>query len=309
MASYTMKLQTYIEKWSQYEEGLSTAERIERGRQKLFDFSYPIFDENYRKVFETHFIRNFYMREIGFETEGLFKFHLETWLLINMPYWNKMFESELIEFDPLKNVDVTKDYNRKKDRNQNDNRDIVENVTSDGQAHTTDKQDMASNSVTDQTHGETSSGQKDSTGSVTDNNFSREVSAKQPDSRLALTTNDGEGVIEYADNIEEDSTNNKRNTTDKQTTSGKMDSTDHITSDTKANSNAVGDATTHNESDTTRNDKLASKINDLEDYISHEVGKIGTETYQEMIQKYRDILLRIEVKIFREMEQLFMLVY
>nr|prf protein p11,lower collar [Bacillus phage phi29] len=89
MSSYTMQLRTYIEMWSQGETGLSTAEKIEKGRPKLFDFNYPIFDESYRTIFETHFIRNFYMREIGFETEGLFKFHLETWLMINMPYFNK----------------------------------------------------------------------------------------------------------------------------------------------------------------------------------------------------------------------------
>ena len=47
--------------FSQYEEDLTTAQKIEKGRTKLFDFNYPIFDENYRSVFETHFIRNFYI--------------------------------------------------------------------------------------------------------------------------------------------------------------------------------------------------------------------------------------------------------
>lgn len=309
MSSYTTQLKTIIEQATQYEPGLSTRERIEKGRTKLFDFDYPIFDENYRKVFETHFIRNFYMREIGFETEGLFKFQLETWLIINMPYWNKMFQSELIKFDPLKNVDVTRDYNRKKDRNQNDVRDITQNNVTDGNSHSVDKQDMTSDSKTDQTHAETSSGQKDESGSVTDDNFSRDIKADTPDTRLALTTEDGEGILEYASQIEEDTENNKRSTTGKQTTSGKVDSIDKSTSNTTANSNATGDTTTHSQSDTKQNDKYDSEINDIEDYIAHEIGKIGTETYQEMIQKYRDILIRIENMIFNEMQQLFMLVY
>src|SRR4051794_36040800 len=108
MASYTMELRNYIEMWAQNED-LPTREIIERGRSKLFDFEYPLFDPDYKKVFETHFIRKFYMREIGFETEGLFKFQLETWLIINMPYFNKLFESEMLQYDPLSNtkLDVT----------------------------------------------------------------------------------------------------------------------------------------------------------------------------------------------------------
>lgn len=325
MSSYTIELKSVIEQATQYEPGLTTRERIEKGRAKLFDFDYPIFDENYRNVFETHFIRNFYMREIGFETVGLFKFQLETWLIINMPYWNKMFESELIKFDPLKNVDVSRDYNRKKDRNQNDSRDTTqndvrdttENVVNDGTSHSVDKQDMTSDTVSNQEHHETGSSQKDESGSVIDDNFSRDVKADTPDTRLALTTEDGQGVLEYASQIEEESNNNKRNTTGSQTSSGKTDSNDSMTSKVTGNSNATGDTTTHStndttghmKSDTTKNDVYKSEINDIEDYIAHEFGKVGTETYSEMIEKYRSILLRIEKQIFYEMNQLFMLVY
>src|SRR5213595_3196529 len=104
MATYTMELKDYIEQVTQDVATHSTRDRIEIGRPKLFDFDYPIFDPAYKNVFETHFIRNFYMREIGFETEGLFKFYLENWLSVNMPYFNKLFESELIAFDPLTNT-------------------------------------------------------------------------------------------------------------------------------------------------------------------------------------------------------------
>jgi hypothetical protein len=100
MASYTMELREYVEQASQYQEGLTSKQKIEIGRTKLFDFEYPIFDPLYKNVFETHFIRNFYMREIGFETEGLFKFQLESWLLINMPFFNNVWRMIV---DPLDN--------------------------------------------------------------------------------------------------------------------------------------------------------------------------------------------------------------
>lgn len=107
MASYTMRLQTMIEQPTQYQNDLTFKKKLAAGVEAFFkDIEYPIFNESYKKTFEENFVRHFYMREIGFETEFLFKFHLESWLKLNMPYYNKLFESELIEFEPFTNVDM-----------------------------------------------------------------------------------------------------------------------------------------------------------------------------------------------------------
>lgn len=115
MAMYTMQLKTLIEQATQDIDDLSNSERIEQGREKLFDFDYPIFSNNYKARFEKNIIGEFYTREIGFETEGLFKFKLEHWLNKNMPYFNGLFESELIKYDPLTNTDIDTTYDRKRD--------------------------------------------------------------------------------------------------------------------------------------------------------------------------------------------------
>ncbi|UMO75888.1 lower collar protein [Bacillus phage vB_BsuP-Goe15] len=293
MSSYTMQLRTYIEMWSQAETGLSTAEKIEKGRPKLFDFNYPIFDESYRTIFETHFIRNFYMREIGFETEGLFKFHLETWLMINMPYFNKLFESELIKYDPLENTRVGVKSNTKNDTDRNDNRDVKQDLTSNGTSSTDAKQ----NDTSKTTGNEKSSGG----GSITDDNFKRDLNADTADDRLQLTTKDGEGVLEYASQIEEHNENKKRDT--------KTNNTTDTTSNTTGTSTLDSDSKTSNKANTTSNDKLNSQINSVEDYIEDRVGKIGTQSYARLVMDYREALLRIEQRIFNEMQELFMLVY
>ncbi|ASR76800.1 lower collar protein [Bacillus phage vB_BveP-Goe6] len=293
MSSYTMQLRTYIEMWSQGETGLSTAEKIEKGRPKLFDFNYPIFDESYRTIFETHFIRNFYMREIGFETEGLFKFHLETWLMINMPYFNKLFESELIKYDPLENTRVGVKSNTKNDTDRNDNRDVKQDLTSNGTSSTDAKQ----NDTSKTTGNEKSSG----SGSITDDNFKRDLNADTADDRLQLTTKDGEGVLEYASQIEEHNENKKRVT--------KTNNTTDTTSTTTGTSTLDSDSKTSNKANTTSNDKLNSQINSVEDYIEDRVGKIGTQSYARLVMDYREALLRIEQRIFNEMQELFMLVY
>jgi hypothetical protein len=263
-----MQLREYIEMWSQ-NETLSTKDTIEKGRPKLFDFDYPIFDADYKKVFETHFIRKFYMREIGFETEGLFKFQLETWLQINMPYFNKMFESELIQFDPLDNVklDVTK--TKTNDVTKNDTRDSTQTSSTDGTSTNTSTQSVD--------------------GTLTEDNFDRQIDSNNPDTRLALTANDGQGVIEYASSIKENNENNQKTSS----------------SDTTGTTND----TTKVDSDATINDTLSSEINETEDYIESRIGKVGNDSFSKMLGEYRQNLLRVENKIFDEMQELFMLVY
>lgn len=235
----------------------STRDRIEKGRQLLFDFDYPIFDEAYKAVFETNFIRRFYMKEIGFETEGLFKFQLETWLLINMPYFNKMFESELLEFDPFSNAKMTQNYTK------TGNKDGTVEVSRDETRDRTNSQDV--------------------NGTTSENDFRRTIDNDTPDSRLAITTAEGSGIIEYASHITEDKDN--RTTSNDINTSGSSKDTSNLDGTTKTD------------------------VTDTETFVQSRVGKTGSQSYSKMLQEYRETLLRIENKMFNEMKQLFMLVY
>ena len=80
---------------------------IENSRDKLFNFSFPIYDENYRGVLETKIIKHYYTHEIGSETVGLFQFRLDTRLNEIMPYYNELYRSAMLEFNPLYDVDIT----------------------------------------------------------------------------------------------------------------------------------------------------------------------------------------------------------
>lgn len=77
MAKYTTQLRTLIE-----------------GGVDLFDFSYPIFDENYRGVLEQKIKDRYFFREIGLETVGQFKHFLKMKLNEIMPYYNRLYETE-----------------------------------------------------------------------------------------------------------------------------------------------------------------------------------------------------------------------
>lgn len=68
---------------------------------------YPIFDESYRNVLNTKILKHYYTREIGEETVGLWRFRLNTKMNEIMPFFNKLYESELIKFNPLYDVELS----------------------------------------------------------------------------------------------------------------------------------------------------------------------------------------------------------
>ena len=80
---------------------------INSSRSKIFDFNYPIWDNAYKPVLEGKILRHFYTREIAYETYGLWKFKLATKLQEIMPYYNQLYETTVLEFNPLYDVNLT----------------------------------------------------------------------------------------------------------------------------------------------------------------------------------------------------------
>ena len=305
MSSYTIQVSTLIEQATQYDEGLSIKERIELGRQKLFsDIEYDIFDDAYRRTFETHFIRHFYTREIGFETEGLFKFKLETWLQINMPYFNKLFESELLEYDPLSNIDIHSDQDRTRESDGSNTQRSTQDTTG---SNTTESNTVENSEAQSNASSNTESDSTQNTIAETESNQDNlRIHSDNPDSRLALTSSSG--VIEYASELTENKTNDA-GTTDSSTTS-------HTDSTTTSQDNTSADATSNTITTGNTTQGVIGSVtgentgNEQEQVKQLRKGKDGTVTYQQMVKELRQTFIRIEQDIFDEMnKELFMLVY
>ena len=105
-----------------------TASIIEAARVKLFDFSYPIFDANYKATLETKIIKHYYFREIGAESYGQFKMWLDRRMNEIMPYYNQLYQSELLKFNPFYNSE------RAVERNTVNTHDVSSESVSDGVA-------------------------------------------------------------------------------------------------------------------------------------------------------------------------------
>lgn len=90
-------------------EGANNVDSIlDKCWNKVFNFDFPIFDENYRQVLCKKILKHYYTREIAHETVGRWKLALNAKLNEIMPYYNQLYKSELLEFNPFYDVDLTK---------------------------------------------------------------------------------------------------------------------------------------------------------------------------------------------------------
>lgn len=91
MADFTMELREVIARQGVNRIGLS---------------SYPIFDEAYREYLNQKIIDHYYYNEIGLESVDMWIRQMSTKMNEIMPYYNKLYLSELVEIDPLSTQDT-----------------------------------------------------------------------------------------------------------------------------------------------------------------------------------------------------------
>lgn len=115
MSKYTTEVRFICEMLCDYDEskGYNDIETIlTTSAPLIFNFSFPIFDSNYKLPLEKKILKHYYTREISEETVGLWKLRLNAKMNEIMPYYNQLYKSELLEFNPLYDVDMTIDKNR-----------------------------------------------------------------------------------------------------------------------------------------------------------------------------------------------------
>ena len=113
MAKYTTQVRSICEVSDGLTEGAGYADVdsvITIAAPKIFNFDYPIFDETYRLPLEKKILKHYYTREIGLETVGLWKLKLDAKMNEIMPYYNQLYKSTLIEYNPLHDTDLTREH-------------------------------------------------------------------------------------------------------------------------------------------------------------------------------------------------------
>lgn len=81
---------------------------IDAAKGSIFNFTFPIYDEAFRPVLEHEILFHFYLQEIGAETYGQWQYFLARKLREIMPYYNQLYLSAELDFNPFYDVDYTK---------------------------------------------------------------------------------------------------------------------------------------------------------------------------------------------------------
>ena len=186
MSKYTTEVRYICENASGlYEsEGYSsTNEILDKAAPKVFNFDYPIYDENYRPVLEKKILRHYYTREIGEETVGLWKLRLEDRMNMIMPYYNKLYESELLKFDPL----IDTNFSVKKDVEKNGKAydDSVYKSENESKKNTNTENDIRNDKINKATEETANKGN-----SVSDHNDSSNIDSRNDSVRKSNDIND-----------------------------------------------------------------------------------------------------------------------
>lgn len=258
---------------------------IKKALPVVFDFSFPIFDENYRSVLETKILKHFYTREIGLETVGLWKLKLDTKLNEIMPYFNQLYKSQLYAFNPFYDVDLTRkhriDGSGTKDTDTATNTQTEHNITVDESGNSTITGSGSSNSESANTRANTKT-----------DAFSERYSDTP---QGALTDLRADKYLTNATLRDENVNYNTNETgTDKTSTKTDAENTENKNTETTGNNR------------TNVNGNVSSTLTNTEDYLETVQGKNGGSSYSKLLMEYRETFLNIDMMIMNELEDLFM---
>ena len=265
--------------------------------ENVFNFDFPIFDETYRPVLEKKILKHYYTREIATETVGLWKHYLDMRLNEIMPYYNKLYTSELLEFNPLYDVDVTTTHEKEGGETGTDS---GSNASTTGNTGTITDAGTGSRNRTDNlSEVATDSGSEGVSGSNINKNTRRDYYSDTPQG--AITNVENETYLTNYRKIVDDGTGSTNSST---TTFGKSVTTN--------NTGTQNVALTDNNKRTLNTSVAVSgtisgqhSISTTEEYLQHVVGKTPGTSYSKLLAEYRDTFLNIDMQIIDELSDLF----
>lgn len=296
MSKYTTEVRYICKHFSGLTEsvGYNDVEQVIKNcLPKVFDFNFPIFDESYRSVLETKILRHYYTREIGLETVGLWKLKLSTKLNEIMPYYNKLYKSELIEFNPLYDVDLTRE--RKIEGKGTKDTENGENRSGSNNTETTQNND----STVEETGGDngTTTGTANGTQNQNTNGNGTNMYSDTPQGAITDLQ-----AGRYLTNATIDSATNTFAGASSDTTTQTTENTKNSTVDTSGSVDGTTESDFNSKTDGFSNTTLSN----TEDYLEHVIGSNGGENFSKRLNDYRSTFINIDMMIINELEDLFL---
>ena len=275
---------------------------LDRCWNKVFNFDFPIFDENYRQVLCRKILKHYYTREIAHETVGRWKLALNAKLNEIMPYYNQLYKSELLEFNPFYDVDLTRS------REGSGTRDTTGSTSNTStESGTNTKTDTITSK---ETSSDTSNSTESSTSKTTESNSNNTVTNDNTLNRFSDTPQNSMDTQGIADSVplttvtkvnEDINVNSTGSSTVDITGSktGKVDSSGSV-------NKTINDTVKGNDSREINGSGTSTEnINSTDKYIETVKGKQGTESYSSMLMKFRETFLNIDMMIIEDCSDCF----
>lgn len=283
MSKYTTEVRFICESKSGLEnsKGCDDVDEIlNNSWNKIFTTKAEIFDENYRAVICKKILKHYYLREICSETVGIWKLWLNTRLEEILPYYNQLYKSALLEFNPLYDVNVTRTHNRTIDENKTENGTTTETSTDKNTGSGTRDNTTSGNNT------------NSSTGSVTDTGTGSSKDLYSDTPQGALTGVENETYLTNARKI----TN---------TDSSTSESSNSGSSEYKDTGNVKYSDTSDRTNTKNGSNSNTGTVNNTEEYLESVIGKQGSGSYSGMLKEYRDTFLNIDRMVIAEFDDLF----
>lgn len=315
MSKYTTEVRFICESLTGYDEsqGYDDIDSIiDDAIPLIFSFDFPIFDESYRNVLCTKILRHYYTREIGLETYGLWKLKLQTKLNEIMPYYNQLYKSELLKFNPLYDVDMTTvntgsktgesttigNSSNSRTRSDKNNLSEVDNAE--------DSRTNTSNGHSDVTSQNTSVEKGENSNQKIGTN--RDLYSDTPQG--ALNGVESENYLTNARKITDnvtDTSSSQKDSVGVNTQTG-SDTNTETTSGKNSRVNTKEANSSGTETNTGRDENIGRSKN-TEDYVMQVMGKTGGVSYSKLLKDFRDTFLNIDMDVINDLGDLFMLLW
>lgn len=323
MSKYTTEVRYICESIAGIAEGSATSVNsiVAKSWNTIFYTKVPFFDETYRQPLCQKILKHYYLREIGAETQGIWKLWMNTRLEEIMPYYNLLYKSALLDFNPLYDVDITRQHDRNVKGTESKTANVTNVVT--GSKNTNDHSTITKSGTANTTVKTSDHTEENGSGNTSDdNNATRSTTTMGDKTKRDLYSDTPQGAItgledeNYLTNARkvtdnEDVTVNDKNDIYAKGTSEfahtvQIDGND--TTDTKTSENNNDLRTVEEETSTTTKDdsKADGNTSTTEDYIETVKGKQGTGSYSKMLQEFRETFLNIDMMIIEEFSDLFM---
>lgn len=301
---------------------------------------YPIFDEQFRIPLNNKILDHYRFREIGFETPEMFKFFLNRTMNEIMPYYNELWKTLLLDFDPLTNYHMVEHILFTGSEDTDTNEDTSGNNTATTASEQTDTANSTAETVdtlNTQTTG-TVTNSKTNTGSVEhvfdettrDVDDGQNIKTVNIDKKHSDTPQNEISFPEQGSMFVTDISNELGTTTDDINTTKTVTRTGTNTDNTNTTESENNTATTANTGSNTQNvtvnneNNSVNNVTNTNEYVNNLVNKIlkaienetNSEkngymniTPMELIKQMRELIINIEMMIIEELALLFMQIY